>query len=63
MKKQFTSLLLLLGVLFSVTGCQYFYDGRNESLMVVSAAEWAELHQFKKEQRAQQICSCPTNPG
>ena len=62
MKKQFTSLLLLLGVLFSVTGCQYFYDGRDESLMVVSAAEWAELHQFKKDQRARQIAAARPTP-
>ena len=48
-KKQFGLKLLLLGVLFSASGCQYFYDGRNESLMVVSAAEWSDLHQFKKQ--------------
>jgi hypothetical protein len=62
MKKQFTSLLLILGVLFSATGCQYFYDGRDESLMVVSAAEWAELHQFKKDQRARQIAAARPTP-
>lgn len=56
-KKQFGLKLLLLGVLFGTSGCQYFYDGRNESLMVVSAAEWSELHQFRKQQRAEKIAA------
>jgi len=55
MKRQAGRFLLLLGILVMTSGCQYFYDGRNESLMVVSAAEWSELHQFKKEQRANEI--------
>ena len=56
-KKQFGLKLLLLGVLFATSGCQYFYDGRNESLMVVSAAEWSELHQFRKQQRSEKIAA------
>ena len=39
-KRQLGLKLLLLGALFGTSGCQYFYDGRNESLLLVSAAEW-----------------------
>ena len=56
-KKQFGLKLLLLCVLFGASGCQYFYDGRHESLMVVSAAEWSDLHQFRKQQRAEKIAA------
>ena len=56
-KKQFGLNLLLLGVLFGTSGCQYFYDGRHESLMVVSAAEWSDLYQFRKQQRAEKIAA------
>ena len=56
-KKQFGLKLLLLSVLFGTSGCQYFYDGRHESLMVVSAAEWSDLYQFRKQQRAEKIAA------
>ena len=55
MRRKFGLKLLLLGMLFGTSGCQYFYDGRHESLLLVPAAEWSELHQFKKQQRAEKI--------
>ena len=54
-KRQLGLKLLLLGALFGTSGCQYFYDGRNESLLLVSAAEWSELHEYKMQQHMGQI--------
>jgi hypothetical protein len=62
MMKQVGMKFLLLGVLLGTSGCQLFYDGRDESLMVVSAADWSELHQFKKDERARQIEAARPTP-
>ena len=51
MLNRFHMLASLFSVLVGLSSCQFFVDGRNESLLVVSAADWAELHQFKEEQR------------
>ena len=51
MLRRFCMLASLLSALTGLSSCQFFVDGRNESLLVVSAADWAELHQFKEEQR------------
>ena len=51
MKSRFYMLAGLFSVLVGLCSCQFFVDGRNESLLVVSAADWAELHQFKEGQR------------
>ena len=45
----------LFSILIGLSSCQFFVDGRNESLLVVSAADWAELHHFKEEQRKAQL--------
>ena len=41
----------LFTALLGLSACQFFVDGRDESLLVVSAAEWAEMHQYKEEKR------------
>ena len=41
----------MLCVLTGLSSCQFFVDGRDESLLVVSAADWAELHHYKEEKR------------
>ena len=51
MLRRFCMLASLFSALIGLSSCQFFVDGRNESLLVVSAADWAELHQFKEEQR------------
>ena len=51
MKSKFYMLAGLFSVLVGLCSCQFFVDGRNESLLVVSAADWAELHQFKEKQQ------------
>jgi len=48
-------LAILFSILIGLSSCQFFVDGRNESLLVVSAADWAELHQFQEEQRKTQL--------
>ena len=45
----------LLAALLGLSSCQFFVDGRDESLLVVSAAEWAEMHQIKEEKRQAQL--------
>ena len=55
MLRKFYMLAGLFPVLIGLSSCQFFVDGRNESLLVVSAADWAELHQFKEEQRKAQL--------
>ena len=47
MRHKFYMLASLFLVLVGLSSCQFFVDGRNESLLVVSAADWAEFHQFK----------------
>ena len=51
MMTRFIQTAAMLCVLAGLSSCQFFVDGRDESLLVVSAADWAELHQFKEEQR------------
>lgn len=51
MNSIFYTLAVLFSVLVGLSSCQFFVDGRNESLLVVSAADWAELYQFKEKQR------------
>ena len=51
MLRSFYMLTALFSALVGLSSCQFFVDGRNESLLVVSAADWSELHQFKEEQR------------
>ena len=51
MLRRFYMLTGLFSTLVCLSSCQFFVDGRNESLLVVSAADWAELHQYKEKQR------------
>ena len=55
MLRRFYILAGLFSVLAGLSSCQFFVDGRNESLLVVSAADWAELHHFKEAQRKEQL--------
>lgn len=48
---RFMQIMAMLSVLAGLSSCQFFVDGRNESLLVVSASDWAELHQYKEEKR------------
>ncbi len=52
---RFYMLAGLFSVLIGLSSCQFFVDGRNESLLVVSASDWAELHQFKEAQRKERL--------
>jgi len=51
MMTRFIQIMAMFCVLGGLSSCQFFVDGRNESLLVVSASEWAELHQFKQDKR------------
>ena len=55
MLRKFYMLASLFSILTTLSSCQFFVDGRNESLLVVSAADWSELHQFKEERRKAQL--------
>ena len=57
MLRRFCMLASLFSTLIGLSSCQFFVDGRNESLLVVSAADWAELHQFKEEQRQAKLAA------
>lgn len=48
---RFIQTMAMLSVLAGLSSCQFFVDGRNESLLVVSASDWAELHNYKEEKR------------
>ncbi len=50
-----TRALLASAVLLGLGGCQFFYDERQETMLLVSADDWSDLRQFKKDERARQI--------
>ena len=52
---KFSQIAGLLTALCVLSACQFFVDGRDESLLVVTAEEWAEMHKFKEEQRQAKI--------
>ena len=51
MFRRYSQIAGLFIVLFGLSACQFFVDGRDESLLVVSAAEWAAMHKYKEEKR------------
>ena len=51
MVRRYIQIAGLMAVLFGLSACQFFVDGRDQSLLVVTAEEWAEMHRYKEEQR------------
>ena len=51
MFRRFSQIAGLLTTLCVLSACQFFVDGRDESLLVVTAEDWAEMHQWKEEKR------------
>ena len=48
-------------ILTALSGCQFFVDGRDEALMVVSAQEWAEVsHKAMLHEEAARMKAAPT---
>ncbi|EHI47909.1 hypothetical protein HIMB100_00014840 [SAR116 cluster alpha proteobacterium HIMB100] len=55
MLRRYIQIASLMAVLFGLSACQFFIDGRDESLLVVTAEEWAEMHRYKEEKRMAKI--------
>jgi len=62
MIKRFSLQIMFLALLFGVGGCQFFYDEREESLLLVSAEQWSDLYQYQKQQRAKDIEAARPKP-
>ena len=55
MVRKYIQIAGLFTALLGLSSCQFFVDGRDEPLLVVSAADWAEMHQFKQDQRQAKV--------
>ena len=40
-----------ISLIFTLSGCQFFIDGRDEPLLLVDMSAWAEFQQFQEKQR------------